>query len=321
MTGIENKLIKLKREELISALNNIYAVACGKDIDIESLESNVLRLVKPYIKASIKKRVDLIADFIDSLDELDFDDDIKSLANDISEYIRDAFYKEPLKKFNQDNLEDRLYDLDEISEEKGENLETRLIELMKNLQQYSQDDALNINAYPAIVVGLVKTYERLNDIKRLEFIEILNDHYDEVYDEELASIASESKKRQIECILAKVSKLSLNGQKEFYEDAYEEIVEIYGRIAKEERIKKCEHEFGKWKDCSYTTYVRARIDLMMCDNVPVYNTRFTRKCKHCGFEESVEYVPNEVKIEREEKAKQKEIKSLERRLQKLKGEN
>lgn len=318
MAEKRNRVTKFKRGELTSILNNIYAIVSGKNVDVDSLDVNVKGIVKPFVKASSKKRFYLIEDLFDDIKELVDLDDIKSLASDINQYIKDIFYSEPLKKFNYENLEDRLYDLDQISEESNEHLETKLIELLRNLNNF--DAALNIKSYPAIVVGLAKTYEGLNDQKRLEFLEMLNEYYDNKYDNELNVIASEIKKRQIENILTKVKNLSIKGQMNFYEEAYDEIVEIYGDIAKEERIEQCDHEMGKWKDCSYTDYINTRIDLQMCENVPVEKTLFVRKCKKCGYEETLDSIPNEVKIEREAKAKKQEIRRLEKRLKKLKEE-
>lgn len=320
MTEKRNRITKFKREELTSILNNIYAIVSGKNVDVDSLDTNVKGIVKPFVKAGSKKRFYMIEDLFDDIKELVDLDDIKSLAGDINQYIKDIFYREPLKKFNYENLEDRLYDLDEMSEENNEHLETKLIELLRNLNEYTSNEALNINSYPAIVVGLAKTYDGLNDQKRIEFLEMLNEYYDNKYSSELNAIASEIKKRQIENILAKVKNLSIKGQMNFYEEAYDEVVEIYGRIAKEERIKQCNHEMGKWKDCSYTTYINTRIDLQMCENVPVEKTLYVRKCKKCGYEETLDSIPNEVKIEREEKARQQEIRRLEKRLKKLKDE-
>lgn len=317
MKNIEEKLMNLKKEEIINILNSIYSIAGGKEINLESLSSNIRGIVKPYIKANEEKRLDLIDELNEALEGMEVDDDIKSLAHDISEYISNIYYSNPLKKFNEDNLEDRLYDLDDMSEKSDETLETKLIESLQN-----QDDALNIIDIPAIIVGLVKTYESLTPTRKLDFLEILNEHYDKKYAQDIDIISAQIKKQEITGILSKVNTLSANGQRKFYETAYDEIVELYGSIAKEERIKRCDHEFGKWKDCSYTDYIRTRIDLQMCDNVPVRKIVYARKCKKCGFEDIVrDEVPNEVRVEREKKAKEKEIKTLEKRLKQLKEDN
>lgn len=314
------KIINLKGEELITILNSIYDAANGKTIDIDSLAINIKSFVKPYINASAKKRLDLIEDLLDDIDDLDIDDDIKSLADNIGVYIADAFYREPLRKFNGNNLEDRLFMLDEMSEKNNEHLEIVLIDLIRNLHQHTSDETFNINSLPSIVVGLAKTYGYLNDSEKIEFLTIINHHYDNKYDNEITAIASESKKRQIESVFSKVNDLSMDGQMEFYKDAYSLIIELYEQIAKEDKIKKCNHEMGKWKDCSYTKDVETMIDWQMC-NVPVDVILYVRTCKKCGFKETMDSVPDEVRIEREEAAKQREIKNLEKRLQVLKGEN
>lgn len=198
--AFKNNLINLKREEIISVLNSIYAIACDKIINIDNSNNDVRELVKPYVIASTEARVYLIEHLIYALEELAADDDIKSLANNIGKYITDIFYREPLKKFNEDNLENRLCDLDEMSEKTNDHLEIKLFELIRNLNQYTSDDAFNINSYPAIVIGLAKTYEGLNDINRREFLAILNEHYDnkhdtimddDVLDEQLSSLSDE----------------------------------------------------------------------------------------------------------------------------------
>lgn len=312
MQQIEDRLIKLKNEELVSVLNSIYSLAKGNEVNLEELPVNTKGIVKPYIKASGAKRVDLIEEFIDALDSIAADDEIVSLASDIEKYIKDMYYSEPFK-YNEERLEDRLYDLDELDPDKK--LANKLIELLAN---NGENDYKEV---PALIIGIIRTYANLSDIKKLEFLNVINDFYDNIYEESITSIGADFKKRQIEEIFEKVKNLSAEGQREFYEDAYEEIVEIYGDIAKRERIANCEHEFGKWKDCSYDHYVDTRIDLQFC-TVSVRKILYARKCKKCGFEERIEdRIPEEVKIERERKAKESEIKRLERRLKKLKEDN
>lgn len=316
MKNMEEKLAKLKREEIISVLNSIYSIASEKEIDFENMPTNIRSILKPYIKANVEKRVNLIYDFNEGLEAIEVDDDIKALASDIRKYIGNIYYRSPLKKFNEDNLEDRLYDLDEENEKNNEKLEVKLIELLRE-----QDDSLNAVSIPSIVEGLIKTYEGLDPIKKIKFLEILDDHYENEHHKEIEIILAQIKKQEIMGILAKVNNLSAHSQRKFFESAYDEIVSLYGSIAKKERIKNCKHEFDKWKDCSYTDYITTRIDLQMCDNVPVKRIVYTRKCKKCGFKETMNEVPDEVRIENARKAKEKEIKSLERRLKKLKEEN
>ncbi len=316
MQQIEEKLTNLKKEEIVNILNNIYSIANGKEIIIEELPNNIRSVVKPYIKASASKRADLIYELVESLEEIDAESDIISLAKDIKKYIYDLYFSLPLKKFNEDNLEDRLYDLDDLSEEKNIDLAAMLINFLE-----TQEENNNANELPAIVVGLAQTFIGLNDIKKMEFLDILNRYYRRKYNNEISRVEYSIKKRQINNIFSKVNNLSPEGQREFYKEAYDEIVRIYGTIAKKERIANCDHEFGKWKDYSYTHYVDTRIDWQMC-NVPVKKIVYIRKCSKCGFEERIEdKIPEEVRIERERKAKESEIKKLERQLEKLKEEN
>lgn len=93
------------------------------------------------------------------------------------------------------------------------------------------------------------------------------------------------------------------------------------QVAENNRLM-CEkegHIMGKWKIHKWKTVEDVVIDHCPVDNYTVEHVEWVKTCKRCGYEEISYREPEEVRIEREEKERQAEIKRLEKRLEKLKA--
>ena len=88
-------------------------------------------------------------------------------------------------------------------------------------------------------------------------------------------------------------------------------------------VKTCKeegHQFDKWKHKTWYTYEDAYIDHQLIKNYKVKHECWQRKCSRCGYVENSAEMPKELIEERLEKNKQAQIRRLERKLAKLKGE-
>jgi hypothetical protein len=79
------------------------------------------------------------------------------------------------------------------------------------------------------------------------------------------------------------------------------------------------HVFSKWKKIKYSTK-EEYWDAGPRGYVDVEHVEWKRTCTRCGFEERIDYEPQELIEERLEKNKQAKIKRLEKKLEKLKNE-
>lgn len=81
------------------------------------------------------------------------------------------------------------------------------------------------------------------------------------------------------------------------------------------------YEFSRWKKQTITSYETAFIDHQLIPHYKNISVIWARTCSRCGYVEKVCQEPQELIDERKEKNRQKEIKRLERRLEKLKEKN
>ena len=88
---------------------------------------------------------------------------------------------------------------------------------------------------------------------------------------------------------------------------------------KKEECRKKGHDFKKWKHEKWTDYVRTVFDHQWVEKYPVDHECWCRTCKRCGFEETMEEEPEEVRVAREEANKKRRIKRLEKKLSELKN--
>lgn len=88
---------------------------------------------------------------------------------------------------------------------------------------------------------------------------------------------------------------------------------------KEEECRIGGHNFKKWEHIKWTEYINTVIDHIPVEKYPVDYECWCRTCKRCGFEESMEEEPNEVRVAREEANRERRIKRLEKTLKELKN--
>ena len=63
--------------------------------------------------------------------------------------------------------------------------------------------------------------------------------------------------------------------------------------------KVAQHEFDKWEYAPVITgYTDVYTDSLYVYDLPIKKDRWTRKCKHCGYIQSVTLEPDELKEER-----------------------
>ncbi len=88
---------------------------------------------------------------------------------------------------------------------------------------------------------------------------------------------------------------------------------------KEEECRIGGHDFKKWEHIKWTEYINTVIDHIPVEKYPVDYECWCRTCKRCGFEETMEEEPNEVRVAREEANKKRRIRRLENTLRMLKN--
>ena len=88
---------------------------------------------------------------------------------------------------------------------------------------------------------------------------------------------------------------------------------------KEEECRKKGHDFKKWEHEKWTEYINTVIDHIPVEKYPVDYECWCRTCNRCGFEESMEEEPEEVRVAREETNKKRRIRRLENTLKMLKN--
>lgn len=137
------------------------------------------------------------------------------------------------------------------------------------------------------------------------------------------------KNSKIKDIIKRYNKLNEEDQKRVIESISKAISRIESNNLKkriEEECKNKGHDYTEWERIEYSRCERnpylGNRDYMVPEGreyISVDYVKWERKCNRCGFIETVEKEPKELIDKRKEENKQKEIKRLEKRLKKLKG--
>ena len=142
-------------------------------------------------------------------------------------------------------------------------------------------------------------------------------------EEQLPILKSRAIYKKISDIIIRFNILSDKNKKnvllEVY-DVFKKYLAIQEKENKEEECRIGGHDFKKWKHKKWTEYVKTVIDHTPVEKYPVDHECWCRTCKRCGFEESMEEEPEEVRVAREVANKIRRIKRLEKTYMKLKNE-
>ena len=128
--------------------------------------------------------------------------------------------------------------------------------------------------------------------------------------------------KKISDVLIRFNTLSDKNKKNVLLEVYDIInkyLAIQEQEDKKEECRKKGHDFKKWKHEKWTEYINTVIDHIPVEKYPVDYECWCRTCKRCGFEESMEEEPEEVRVAREEANKKRRIRRLENTLRMLKN--
>lgn len=314
---VENIMTYLSKEEITSVVNSIYNLTKDGTISFNMLPESVRQVIKLFAEYTGEDRVYFMHDLVEIIEGLD--QDVLLLARDVEKYISDTFYSAPLKDFNENNLVDRLGELEVQSEKNERKLHEDLFHLIGCINNKEEITEEQLKQYQAVVVGLAKTYERLVNAQKVEFLSVLRGEYNEEYGDVLGELIVSLMISEIPNILANASKeLSRTYLTTYIEHTYYFIINSYNDYVKKEKMQNCEHEFGEWEDKSYQEKEYPFPELPSYSR-DVNKILFSRKCKKCGLIEQQENVPEEYILERKEAERQQEIRILEQKLNILKG--
>lgn len=145
-----------------------------------------------------------------------------------------------------------------------------------------------------------------------------NDNYD--FDESLKIIKSledyliklnqKIENEKLKVAIEKFKQLNTEHKKKIISKFVPLILEEVQKQTCEETFNICQkegHDFPKWEHNKYITYQRVCIDHQIIDNYPVTHESWSRKCHRCGFEETSEKEPPDLKKIRKDKRKKKEL--------------
>lgn len=320
--SIEERLIRLDSAQLKEVIDYLFKISATKErIDFNTLPKNYQGLLKHFSKLSNREKSIFL-------------EHVKGFLN---EYYKDSLADAFAKISQSEEVLERKVLMEAPKNLDSEEISARINKLslvdMTNLVGYFGHVVLNVtfnmNDVPERVQGLVKLLGRLSTKKRIELLEEVNCQLaSKVLEEEAIAnlitytngIIVEEKKKEILNMLEKSKELSTDYQLRFINDSYDDMTASYERCVKDNKISNCNHSFSKWDDRSYTTTEQTIIDWQDAE-VEVEHVVFVRKCKKCGYTETIDYVPHEVAEAREKKKKNDEIKRLRKRLAVLEANN
>lgn len=131
------------------------------------------------------------------------------------------------------------------------------------------------------------------------------------------------KLKKYEEVVGKYESLSEKNRMKIFDEFFVIILkylEIQEQENKEEICKKEGYVFGKWNHNKWTDYEDIVIDHQHISNYSVKHENWERTCGRCSLVEKVDYEPEELIDERKEKNRISKIKSMEKKLQKLKSQ-
>ena len=131
-------------------------------------------------------------------------------------------------------------------------------------------------------------------------------------------------KEELLSALKNLKELPVKYKLEILKSFLEKVKECKENYSNDELVKTCTnegHQFSNWEKKVISNYEDCWIDHELIHNYKIEEIFWQRTCNRCGHIEIAKEEPKELVEERKEKAKQKEIKRLERRLQKLKEGN
>lgn len=315
------KLAKLTKQQISEVINYINNIVNSEVVNIEEVPKDYRGIVKHFHSLSEKARVYFIGDLASILESVEAYQEFVAPLNKALEKQENIYYSKPIKKVDENEIYERLsnYNEEEVAE---------LMLLLKSINNGVQIDYENVSIKNR---GLTKGYADFTSEQKIEFLEFIGEGLelcfeDEclellyIYKDEIKELISGVKRNDLDSLFGRLNQLSIKGQKEFIEYLYEKGLETFKEIAKREKIDSCNHCFGKWKDTSYSRCVKTVIDHQFCE-MPVKEIRWTHTCKECGYQESINHIPEEVVKERREKKRQSELKRLEKRVDELRKES
>lgn len=316
---IEERLERLSIDQIKELIDYLFRLSTTKEkIDFNSLPREYNGLLRHFSKLSNQDKsifLGYVRSYVKETNRISEDASRKLDAT--KEKVEDRYLSEASIRLNEKELTKRLAALS-IKEKNS---------LAKSLVLISKGTEVDMESIESRTRGIVKGFCKFKNQERIKLLEMMRNQFitDALVSEdgaeslfEINIAILEVKKENITEMFRKMSNLSLESQMQFMEDVHRNSVESFARISKDDRIRKCSHDFGEWKDTSYTTIEEQIIDWQHF-KAPVEHTRWTRKCKKCGYKEDVYEIPKEIVRKREEEATKKEIKRLEKKLKKLKG--
>ncbi len=89
------------------------------------------------------------------------------------------------------------------------------------------------------------------------------------------------------------------------------------KAEKKETCARVGHDFTLWEHNEWTTFEDVVIDHQHVDGYPIPHENWTKKCRRCGFVETTEKEPKEVKEARIQMELEQERKTLQKRLNEI----
>ncbi len=318
---IKRKLDELNGKQITELIEYLYQLNTSKErIDFSSLPREYSGLIKHYSKLASDEKCQFLAITKDyALERINGDEKTTNQLNKVQAIAEENFLATVPKNINKNDIKKRTKRLSFNDKDKLINY----FELIISKQKF------NVNNISPKMQGLIKLFNKSSGKERLTLLEFIREQLAEETMEDtdlyvlvagINLVINEVKKDNILEILEKAGRLSAEYQESFMDEIYHDVVSVYSRLAKESRINNCCHEFGEWKDHSYTVMKEGRIDLQV-GVYPVEQICWSRKCKKCGFVESVDYIPEEVIKKQKEAKRKKKIKQLRRELKELETQN
>ena len=172
-------------------------------------------------------------------------------------------------------------------------------------------DNLTEESQLVVVQKLIEILEENEYIfEEKEYDRKLSSSFRSFLEVQLPILKSRAIYKKISDVLIRFNTLSDKNKKNVLLEVYDIInkyLAIQEQEDKKEECRKKGHDFKKWKHEKWTDYVRTVFDHQWVEKYPVDYECWCRTCKRCGFEESMEEEPEEVRVAREEANKKEEL--------------